>query len=401
MRITKVPGLCLLSCILLTYSCKKEKNTLSPAPGTDTTMQYTAVQATFGNNIDLKHLQNYASQTRPGYITKDNSGSTPITDAGATLGRVLFYDKNLSVTNTIACASCHKQELAFGDNALLSPGANGTTARHAMRLVNARFSQEMKFFWDERATSLESQTTQPIQNHNEMGYSGQSGDKNLDDLINKLEQINYYKELFAFVYGDDKITEARLQNALSQFVRSIQSFDSKFDAGLAQVNNLNQDFPNFTAQENAGKRLFLAPPPGAPGATVTGAGCQACHRAPEFDIDPNTRNNGIVTIAGNTAAIDITNTRAPSLRNIVNANGIVNGPFMHDGSKADLPAVINHYNLIPVTPGNTNLDPRLTPAGQPQNLQLTAQQKNALVAFLSTLGGIDVYTNSKWSNPFK
>ncbi len=378
--------------VLVIQACRKKTNT---------TQNWPAVKAAFGNTIDLNNLENYASQTRPAYITKDNSGANPITNAGATLGRVLFYDVKLSVNNDIACGSCHQQAFAFGDNKAQSTGTNGKTARHTMRIINPRFGQEMKFFWDERSASLEQQSTQPIQNHNEMGYSGTGGDPGINELLAKLQAVDYYKELFRFVYGDEKVTETRIQNALSQFMRSIQSFDSKFDAGFAQVNNLNDDFPNYSNIENQGKRLFLAPPPGAPGAPpITGAGCQACHRAPEFDIDPNSLNNGITGVIGSPGTFDFTITRAPSLRDVVNASGTPNGPFMHDAVLNDLAGVINHYNQILTNAANTNLDPRLNPAGSPQKLNLTSQQKDALIAFLGTLTGKDVYTNKKWSSPF-
>jgi cytochrome c peroxidase len=68
---------------------------------------------------------------------------------------VLFYDKRLSHNNTISCSSCHQQAFAFGDPAVASTGVAGTTGRHSMRLVNSRFSAERKFFWDERAATLE------------------------------------------------------------------------------------------------------------------------------------------------------------------------------------------------------------------------------------------------------
>jgi len=362
---------------------------------------YPAVQAAFGDNINLNSLENYAGQTVPAYITKDNSGGNPVTNAGATLGRVLFYDKALSANNTIACGSCHKQAMAFGDNAIQSIGVNGVTARHSMRLVNARFAQEVAFFWDKRATTLENQTTQPIQNHNEMGFSGLNGDKDINFLIAKLQGIGYYKELFKFVYGDSIVTQTRMQTAIAQFIRSIQSFDSKFDEGMAATKNINTNFANFTTQENLGKQLFLAPPapPGAPAGG--GFGCQGCHRAPEFDIDPNSRNNGIITVAGSTTAIDITNTNPPSLRNVLNPSGLPNGLFMHDGSISTLGAVIDHYAHIVADQANTNLDPKLTPGGRPQVLNVTQQQKEAIVAFLATLSGKDVYTNKKWASPFK
>src|SRR5215213_4133468 len=102
-----------------------------------------------------------------------------------------------------------------------------------MRLVNARFATEVRFFWDERATSLENQTTQPIQNHVEMGFSGTSGDPAFADLVTKLSAIQEYRVLFAATFGNSTITEDRVQKAMSQFVRSIQSFDSRYDAGRA------------------------------------------------------------------------------------------------------------------------------------------------------------------------
>jgi cytochrome c peroxidase len=344
--------------------------------------------------IDLSNLDNYAGQSIPNYITKNNTPvANPLTNAGATLGRVLFYDKKLSLNNTISCSNCHMQQFAFGDTAKLSKGfLGGLTGRHSMRLSHSRFGTEAKFFWDERATSLENQTTRPIQDFTEMGFSGTSSQPNLDSLIRKMHTIPYYKTLFQFVYGDTVINETRMQQALAQFVRSIYSFDSKFDAGLAQTGNINANFPNYTTEENQGKALFINPPPAG------GAGCQGCHRAPEFDIDPNTQNNGVVAVANSTSAIDITNTRAPSLRDVFNSQGLLNGPLMHNGNFTTMEAVIEHYNLVPVVPGNTNLDPRVSGPGG--NLQLSAAQKASLVAFLKTLSSNAIYNGQRWSNPF-
>lgn len=396
-------------CMAFVAGCKKSaKTTVAPTNNTTTittimtgvTTTYPAVQAAFGGNINLTALENYAKQPIPGYITRDNTGNNAITDAGATLGRVLFYDKNLSVNNTIACGNCHKQNLAFGDDLIASIGDNGTTTRHSMRLVNARFSQVRNFFWDKRAATLEDQTTQPIQNHNEMGYSGLNGDPGINVLATKLQAIPYYKELFTFVYGDATVTQLRMQNALAQFIRSIQSFDSKFDAGMAATNDFNAAFPNYTVQENTGKQLFIGRP-SPPGAQlVNGAGCQGCHRAPEFDIDPTSRNNGIIGVMGLPTLIDVTNTNPPSLRNLLDPTGKPNGLFMHDGSLTNLTAVINHYNQLVVNPANTNLDQKLLQNGAGQNLRLSTAQRDAIIAFLATLSGNDVYTNKKWSSPF-
>jgi len=188
---------------------------------------------------------------------------------------------------------------------------------------------------------------------------------------------------------------------LAQFVRSIQSFDSKYDAGRALAGNDGQSFSNFTNQENQGKQLFLAPPQfDATGSrTGGGLGCAGCHAAPEFDIAPNSGNNGIIGVLNGTG-IDITNTRAPSLRDIVKTDGTLNGPLMHTGVITSLQAVIGHYGTINLAPGNTNLDPKLRPNGFGQQLNLTAPEVNAVMAFLKTLSGTNVYVDAKWSNPF-
>jgi len=397
MKLSKILQLC---AIALTFSsCNDtDEDTYTPLP---VVASYPAVEAEFGSSVDLNNLANYANQTIPGYITKDNSALNLISDKGATLGRVLFYDKKLSANNTISCSSCHKQEVAFGDNTVASTGVNGTTGRHSMRLINTRFATESKFFWDERAASLEIQTTMPIKDHGEMGFSGANGDLSFNDLITKLSAVDYYKELFKFVYGSEEITEIKIQFALAQFIRSIQSFDSKYDTGRAGVPNDGAPFSNFTAQENQGKNLFLSPPTfNATGSrTGGGLGCAGCHRAPEFDIDPNSGNNGIIgTISG--TGIDIMNTRAPSLRDLVKIDGTLNGQMMHTGVITSLQAAIGHYGTINIAPGNTNLDPRLRPGGNGQQLNLTAAEVNAVIAFLKTLSGTDVYTNAKWSNPF-
>lgn len=394
MRIRQLSVLLLLVFVtgILLVSCKKE---------TPTVQAISAVEATFNGNIDLNHLENYANQTIPGYITKDNTGSNVLTDKGATLGRVLFYDKNLSSNNTISCASCHRQAVAFSDTAVASSGVNGLTGRHSMRLVNARFGSETKFFWDERANSLEEQTTMPIKDHKEMGYSGQNGDQSITDLITKLSGIAYYKELFQFVYGSEEITELKIQTALGQFIRSIQSFDSKYDQGRSQVTNDLDAFPNFSALENMGKNLFLTNPVfDANSERISGGiGCHQCHRAPEFDIDPASKSNGFGGSLAGTP--DVNNTRAPSLRNLTNNNGTINGPMMHTAIIKDLQAAIGHYgNLTTAAQNNSNLDNRLKPNGIGQQLHLTAPEINAVIAFLKTLSGTSIYSDKKWSNPF-
>lgn len=366
------------------------------------TIDQNAVQAEFGGSIDLENLENYADQTVPAYIEKLNDGGNPISDAGATLGRVLFYDTSLSIDGTVSCATCHAQSLAFGDAAIVSTGVEGgLTGRHSMRLINTMFADEADFFWDERAPSHEAQESQPIQDHNEMGFSGQAGRPDLAVLISQMEATEYYEELFRFAFLDPEINEAGIQIALAQFTKSIHSFDSRYDTGRAQVNNNNADFPNFSGDENAGKTLFMT------NANNGGAGCNSCHRAPEFDIAPNSDQNGIFAVAGSLIDFDLTNTRAPTLRDLVGPGGTSNGPFMHDGSLPSLRSVIDHYDSIteptsepPLSEFLDTLDNRLSTGGTPQRLNLTETEKQQLEDFLRTLTGVNVYSDSKWSDPF-
>jgi cytochrome c peroxidase len=136
--------------------------------------------------IDLAALPNYAKQAVPSYILADNTGlwENPITNTGATLGRLLFYDKRLSRNNTVSCSSCHQQDHAFGNPAVAGTGVGGTTARHPMRLVNARFARP-EFLADRRAPTLESAVTRPLHSAIEMGFSGTNGDPDFQNSSRK------------------------------------------------------------------------------------------------------------------------------------------------------------------------------------------------------------------------
>lgn len=383
------------------------------ASATDTftfsiTIDQDAVLSTFGNTLDLAALADYANQPVPNYIGPALVNGNPVTDKGATLGRVLFYDKALSIDNSISCSSCHVQANGFSDLSVVSNGVgSGQTGRHSMRLINGGFGHDgpgggaSTQFWDQRAATHAEQETMPIQDANEHGFSGQNGAPDFDDLITKMEAIDYYEELFRFTFLDPTINEERIGQALAQFTKSIQSFDSRYDEGLAQTGNINANFPNFTAQENQGKNNFRG--------QGTGLNCAACHQPPEFTIQTgnNRGHNGVVGVASDPLAFDFTNTRAPSLRDLVNASGDLNGPLMHDGSLPTIRAMLDHYSNIP-TPGSeparteflNTLDGRLRQGNQAEQFNLSNAEKDAIEAFLRTLSGSDVYTDPKWSDPF-
>jgi len=300
---------------------------------------------------------------------------------------VLFYDESLSVNNTVSCASCHNQLRGFDDPNRFSTGfEGGETDAHAMRLLNAQYYLGENFFWDRRAETLEAQTTQPIQNSVEMGFDVTHG--GFEAVITKLNSIEYYPELFTIVYGDATITEERIQFALAQFIRAMVSSNSAFDDGFAQVYNPNapdlgvtQDFPNYTDEENLGKRLFINSPPQG------GVGCASCHQAPTFVLGPNSRSNGLDL--GETTIF-----KAPSLKSASRSTH-----FMHDGRFESLAEVIEHYNSgIQIGPA---LDNRLiTPNNTPIQLNLTEQEKSALEAFIETLTDTTIENDHRFSDPF-
>ena len=162
------------------------------------------------------------------------------------------------------------------------------------------------------------------------------------------------------------------------------------------------EFPNYTEQENFGKDLFLRMPDLDEDSERIGGGlgCQSCHRAPEFDIAPNSGNNGIIQILDNPEETDLKITRSPTLRDLVQQNGDSNGGFFHTAFSEDLIDVLDHYDNLPSQIGNNNLDARLRPNGNIRRLNMTAEEKLAVVAFLKTLSGREVYSDEKWSNPF-
>ncbi len=325
-------------------------------------------------------------------LESDNTPTTnPTTDHGATLGRVLFYDKNLSQNKTVACASCHIQEQGFADPAKTSKGfAGGLTRRHSMGLVNARFYKRGRFFWDERAATLEEQVLMPLQDEIEMGMT-------LTQVVSRINEQPYYKQLFTNAFGSAEVSSDKVSKALAQFIRSMISVSSKYDTGRSNVTQPMQAFSNFTASENSGKSLFFLPPPNG------GFGCIGCHSSEAF-ITPTlgTTSNGLDAVSTTDKGVfeAIPNQRflgtfkVPSLKNIA-----VTAPYMHDGRFATLTDVIDHYSnniQAHINLGNGLKDNK----GNPIRFNMTQKQKDDLLAFLNTLTDNTMLADPKFSNPF-
>lgn len=344
--------------------------------------------------VDPDALPAYASPAWPVHYdaavrAREPFTTNPVSDAGATMGRALFFDARLSINRTVSCASCHAQALGFTDSARFSVGFDGVrrTALHSMRLANLRLQPEPGFFWDRRAASLEAQVIQPILDDREMGFTEAVG--GVDSLMRRLRTVPLYPELATLAFGDADVTVDRMRRALAQYVRSLVSTGSRWDAGYAQVfapqapdRGVNVPVPGLTAEENRGRQLFMQPPPAG------GAGCAGCHAPPTFLLAPGVRGNGLD--AGETRVF-----KSPSLQNVA-----VRGPYMHDGRHATLEEVIRCY-AREVRDGPA-LDQRLRAAGGgPLRLTLSPADERALVAFLRTLTDATMLADPKFATPFR
>lgn len=326
--------------------------------------------------------------------------SNPTTDAGATLGRVLFYDVELSKNRTISCSSCHQQQFSFTDTARFSKGFDGElTGRNSMGLIHARFQKDSSFFWDNRASSLEAQTLMPIQSTVEMGLT-------LDTLVARISKKAYYPALFNAAFGSPAIDANKIARAMAQFIRSMNSFGSKFREGVntARGNPSIVPFSNFTAEENLGKDLFMDEARG---------NCQACHTrnvmvpqgSKNIGLDLVYKDNGVGAAFNNPSKNG--QFSVPSLINVE-----LTAPYMHDGRYKTLEEVVNFYSdsikahpnldgfLREIIPGTIDPNNHTCDTCPPRKLNFTKQEKAALVAFLKTMTDTSFIKDPRWSDPF-
>ncbi len=304
----------------------------------------------------------------PQVVRIDNmSIGNRVTDAGAALGRVLFYDQRLSRNDAVSCASCHLQQYSFADTATFSIGVLGTpTRRHSMPLTNVRFYGPARFFRDERASSLEELALQPVFDATEMGLPA-------DVLVPKLRFAKFYAPLYAAAFGDSAITADRTARALSQFVRSLRTTSSKIDSMLAGTAALTQT-------EMDGLLLFEA------------SGCRSCHESYAV-VGDAARNNGLDGVNHDNGAGG-GRLKPPSLRNVA-----LRPPYMHDGRFRTLEEVIEFYDSG--VQDNPNLDARLRDLdGKPRRLHLSDAQKRSLVAFLNILTDKAFLRDPRFASPF-
>lgn len=301
--------------------------------------------------------------------------ANPTSDAGATLGRVLFYDQRLSANDGVSCASCHQQAVGFSDTARLSRGHNGgRTRRHSMALANVRFTGGSGFFWDQRAKTLEEQVLMPIQDGIEMGMS-------LPDLQRKLQLIPYYPALFDAAFGSPEITIERTARALAQFLRTLITTDSPFDRAFLS-GNAGPDLSRLTPLQRDGFVLFQR------------SSCTSCHFG-STQIVASAMNTGLDAEPADSGA-GRGAFRAPSLRNVA-----VRAPYMHDGRFGTLDEVLDFYSSG--VNSNSGLDVRMRDRSTmaPRRFELSADARAALKAFLHALTDSTFLTAPEFSDPFR
>jgi cytochrome c peroxidase len=240
--------------------------------------------------------------------------------------------------------------------------------RNAMGLTNVRYNFSNRFFADERVESLESLVTMPIEDPDELGNT-------LKLLEAKLTTTDFYPPLFQAAFGSPAITRDRIAKALAQFLRSIVSYQTKFDAALPSTFRTV-----YTREEFSGEQHFDL------------ARCDSCH-ATAVHAMSTARNNGLDAVPADPGAGD-GRFRAASLRNVA-----MTAPYMHDGRFATLREVIDHYDHGVVdTP---HLDTLLrAPGGAVRTSGMNEYTKAALEAFLHTLTDQAVLTDPRWSDPF-
>lgn len=349
-----------ITAVVINYNC--QKSAVSPDPSNvklylpDQPYEYSKVNTTIGK------LNNYYEDM------------TVIDNDKATLGRVLFYDKALSLNNSVACASCHNQKNAFSDVVAFSKGfEEKSTVRNSMGISNLIDEVSIGYFWDARETKIETMVFAPIANHIEMGFD------RLDLITEKISKLPYYTELFQKAYGTPDITEDRMRNSMGQFLFSLVSQNSKFDEGLYK------GFSNFTPSEIRGKQLF------------TENNCGTCHQI----------SSGFSSSYGSTKfaniGLDLVDKdpginglyKIPRLKNIA-----LTAPYMHDGRFKTLDEVLEHYSHN--IENNSKLSFQLmdNSKGGPKRLEFTPEQKADLIAFLNTMTDKDLISNPKYASPF-
>ena len=331
----------------------------------------------------------------PAPVPADN----PLTRAKIDLGRKLFFDRRLSINDTLSCATCHIPEQGFTNNELRTPvGVEGRSVlRNAPTLYNVAYQEHL--FLDGREISLENQVWQPMTAHNEMAAPS------IGYVIRKLRRMRDYEGMFERAFdgrGPDVLT---IGQALAGYQRTLLAADSPFDrwhfggradavgesvkrgfalfSGKAQCivcHQIREDHALFTDHRFHNTGLGYAASVGGnrPETTRVQLAPGVFADLPRASIDAVTQQRlpndlGLYRITEN----DRWKFRTQTLRNVS-----LTAPYMHNGRFDTLREVIDFYDRGGVP--NELLSPLIRP------LNLTEREKQDLEAFLHSLTGGNV-----------
>ena len=294
---------------------------------------------------------------RPDAIPFPNNN--PYTEEKEKLGKKLFFDPRLSRSQIVSCATCHNPSLGWSDGLPKGVGHGmEPLERRSPPVLNLAWA--LSLMWDGRAHSLEQQALMPITAPQEMNMT-------MDDVVDRLRMVPGYRELFSEAFGEtDSINAKNIVAALATYERTLVSHKAPFDLWV------EGDEDAISAEAKRGFVTFN-----------TKARCSACHAGWRF-TDDSFHNIGLETddvgrgkFTPPSVAIMKYAFKTPSLRDLR-----MQGPYMHDGSMADLDEVLEHY----VKGGRKS--PNLSPEMRPVKLSKTEQSD--LIAFLETLRGPSV-----------
>jgi cytochrome c peroxidase len=311
-------------------------------------------------------FQTPANWPKPTYDFNKN----PLTADKVELGRHLFYDPILSKNNQISCASCHSPFTAFThvDHDLSHGIDDRIGTRNSPALMNLAWHSS--FMWDGAINHLDMQALAPISHPDEMGET-------IESVVKKLQHTTAYPAMFKKAFGDSAITGEHTLKAISQFMLTLVSSNSKYDSVMRKQTQ-------FTMQEKNGYALFQK-------------NCSSCHAEPLF-TNLQFENNGLAvdTTLNDYGRMRITKNKqdslkfkVPTLRNIE-----FSFPYMHDGRFKTLSAVLKHY-----TNGVKQSQSLSVHLQKP--IVLSSNDKVDLTAFLLTLTDKSFLFNSKYAYPKK
>jgi cytochrome c peroxidase len=333
----------------------------------------------------------------PGFPRPAVPPDNPMSAAKVELGRRLFYDKRISVNGKEACATCHRQELAFTDGRARAQGTTGQLhPRSAMSLANVAYVPFLTWA-NPTVTSLEKQSLIPMLGEQpvELGLKGHEG-----HFLGLLRAEPIYRVLFsqAFPGENDRYTLVNVSKAIAAFERTIISVRSPYDRY-----RWGGDSAAISDAAKRGEILFFS---------SERAGCFQCHAGWNFSAGirfeggpsgfrgggelPGFFNTGVSDYAPpnrglfeqTSKAADIGKFRVPSLRNIA-----ITAPYMHDGSLATLDEVIEHYS----TGGKFNHPNKSRIV---RSFHLTNDERQDLIEFLKSLTDEELLHDPRLSDPW-